>query len=126
VCGLSPGDAHLGDDPQLQPRDSDDYNGYAPIYYPGTASGQAQRPRSRWASRSAMINITLSRHAATITGTVTDSEDVLRGAAHGVPARRWKHVLGPSGTESIATVPSPCPVSRRVIYASRERRQCDG
>jgi Carboxypeptidase regulatory-like domain len=81
--------------------DSDDRNGYAPTYYPGTANGpEAQRVTVQVGQSLGEINITLvATRTATITGTVTDSEGrpVLQGGVTAFPRGTGGMFFGPSG-----------------------------
>jgi protocatechuate 3,4-dioxygenase beta subunit len=103
VFGLSPGEYYVSATIRNFSfgGDSDDHNGYAPTYYPGTANGaEAQRVTVQVGQSLSEINITLvATRTAKITGTVVDSQGrpVLLGSVVAMPRGTGGVFFGPMG-----------------------------
>ncbi|HEX7139236.1 MAG TPA: carboxypeptidase-like regulatory domain-containing protein, partial [Vicinamibacterales bacterium] len=102
IFGLSPGQYYVSATMRnFNGADSDDHNGYAPTYYPGTANGsEAQRVSVDVGQTVSEINITLvATRTAKITGTVIDSQGrpVAQGFVSAMPRNSGGMFYGPAG-----------------------------
>jgi len=102
IFGLSPGQYYVSATIRnFNGGDSDDHNGYAPTYYPGTANGsEAQRVTVDVGQTISEINITLvATRTAKITGTVIDAQGrpVAQGFVNAMPRNSGGMFFGPMG-----------------------------